>query len=221
MGMRQLAWKVYPRPVKVFEVLNQNARLAQWIATHGGAPRFSRRDELFAHLAREIGPTPVDYLEFGVYRGASILWWAEHNAHPDSRFFGFDSFEGLPEDWELGRGGLKRGDLSTGGAIPATDDVRVAFVKGWYQQTLPQFLQTFEPIGRLVVHLDSDLYSSTLYALTSLNPLLAPGSILMFDEFCNHEEFRAFNDYVGAYTRDYRAVGTAQSSYKNVAVELL
>ena len=30
---------------------------------------------------------------------------------------------------------------------------------------------------------------------------MVPGSILMFDEFCNHEEFRVFNDYVGAYTR--------------------
>ena len=220
MGMRQLAWKVYPRPVKVFDVLNQNARLAQWIDVHGEAPHFVRRDELFTHLAKGIGPAPIDYLEFGVYRGASILWWADHNSNGDSRFFGFDSFEGLPEDWELGRGGLKRGDLSTGGAIPRTDDARVSFVKGWYQQTLPRFLTTFTPRARMVVHLDSDLYSSTLYALTSLDPMLTAGSILMFDEFCNHEEFRAFNDYVGAYARQYRAIGSAQSSYKNVAVEL-
>src|SRR5262249_32741078 len=147
-----------------------------------------------------------------VYRGASILWWAQHHTHADSRFFGFDSFEGLPEDWELGRGGLKRGALSTEGQIPQTDDARVTFVKGWYQNTLPSFLKTFAPRARLVVHLDSDLYSSTLYALTSLNGILVPGSVLMFDEFCNHEEFRACMDYIGAYGRHYRVIGTAQAS---------
>lgn len=115
---------------------------------------------------------------------------------------------------------MKKGALTTEGAMPQTDDQRITFVKGWYQNSVPPFLAGFTPRNRLVIHCDSDLYSSTLFALTSLNPIMPAGTIVMFDEFCNHEEFRAFADYVSAYMRDFRAIGAAQRSYKNMAVEL-
>ena len=118
--LRELAWALYPKPIKMFDVLNANARLAAWVDRHAGAaPRFPERGALFEHIApTELEDSPIDYLEFGVYRGASILWWADRNRHPDSRFFGFDSFEGLPESWELGIGGLNKGALTTDGAVP-------------------------------------------------------------------------------------------------------
>ena len=222
LSPRRIASLLYPRYIKLFEVLNQNALLNAWIAEHGAAPHFPERLALYDHLIHAyLQGAPIDYLEFGVYRGESILWWAAANPHPDSRFFGFDSFEGLPEGWALGMGGLERGALSTDGEVPATDDPRVRFVKGWYQETLPEFLQRFRPQARIVLHCDSDIYGSTLYPLASLDRLLRPGSVVMFDEFNNHEEFRAFNDYVRAFNRRYRALGTARSNYKNAAIELL
>ncbi|MDP9040436.1 MAG: hypothetical protein M3N30_00540, partial [Bacteroidota bacterium] len=41
----------------------------------------------------------VVYLEFGVASGSSFFWWMKKNTHPGSVFRGFDTFEGLPEDW--------------------------------------------------------------------------------------------------------------------------
>ena len=46
---------------------------------------------------------------------------------------------------------------------------RISFVKGWFQNTLPGFLNGFSPRSRLIVHNDSDLYSSTLFTLANLN----------------------------------------------------
>lgn len=41
------------------------------------------------------------YLEFGVYKGESLRYWARELKHPDSKLHGFDSFEGLPKDFDV------------------------------------------------------------------------------------------------------------------------
>src|SRR5262245_60358582 len=62
--------------------------------------RLTDREELFAHVHRLVpSGEPIDYLEFGVWRGQSISRWAALNRHPASRFVGFDSFYGLPQQW--------------------------------------------------------------------------------------------------------------------------
>ena len=52
----------------------------------------------------------------------------------------------------------------------------------------------------MVLNIDSDLYSSALYALTSMHPLLRSGDYVYFDEFFDPlNEFSAFNDYIRSY----------------------
>jgi hypothetical protein len=102
-------------------------------------------------LAKHVGTTrPIDYLEFGVYKGYIISLWAALNSNPASRFVGFDSFEGLPAEWKGGEWGSK-GSFDTGGEVPEVGDDRVSFHKGWFGETLPPFMRTFTPTRRLVV----------------------------------------------------------------------
>src|SRR6202030_3461768 len=103
---------------------------------------------------------------------------------------------------------------------PLTDP-RVQFVTGWFQDSLPRFLQTFEPQRPLVIHLDADLYSSTLFVLTSLAPHLVPGTVLVFDEFSSTStsEFRAFMDYASAFRCRYRLVAHCGPYYDQVCLE--
>ncbi len=183
--------------------LNRMPLLSSFVREHADVPSFATREAMWDFLAQQTAGR-IDYLEFGVHEGGSILHWAKRNTDADSRFFGFDTFTGLPEDWSQG---FERGHFDTGGRTPATDDPRVQFVKGLFQDTLPAFLASFAPRSRLIVHNDSDLYSSTLFCLTTLDRIIAPGTIVIFDEFGDvMHEFRALQDYLASYRRKFEVL---------------
>ncbi|GAA3890255.1 class I SAM-dependent methyltransferase [Saccharothrix violaceirubra] len=131
-------------------------------------------------------------LEFGVYTGTTLKIIAQ--ALEDRGVFGFDSFEGLPEDW---RNGFPAGMFSVDGLpdVPGAE-----LVPGWFDDTLPGFLAEHpEPVAFL--HVDCDLYSSTRTVLDLVGPRLVPGSVIVFDEYFNfpgwqQHEHLAWTEYV-------------------------
>ena len=149
----------------------------------------SKRFDLYSYFfnSLQLEQEEINYLEFGVYNGESFKWWTTHNLHKKSRFYGFDTFEGLPEKWGI----YKKGEMFAD--IPKLNDDRVLFIKGLFQKTLFTFLkQSLLNEGkRNIIHLDADLFSSTLFILTTMAPYLKRGDILIFDEFNvpNHEFF--------------------------------
>jgi hypothetical protein len=144
--------------------------------------------EFYDYARVIIGDVPVTYLEFGVATGRSISRIAERFSHPEARFFGFDSFEGLPEPWVRRGKTMEAGRFSKGGREPVGLDPRITFVKGWFQNTLSTFLKANESgFGNSVlVHYDADLYSSTLFVLSMLWPVIDTYHFI-FDEFMAHE----------------------------------
>lgn len=178
---------------------------------------YAHRSVLYEYVhSNVIGDAPIDYLEFGVFKGESITSWASINQNSESRFFGFDCFEGLPEDF---RAGELRGAFNVDGALPEINDSRINFVKGLFQDTLPDFMDRFKPKHQLVIHLDADLYSSTLFILMHLYKILKPGSILVFDEFEKLHEFSAFHDFTRSCNRDWEFI-CARSSWDKLAIKL-
>lgn len=153
---------------------------------------------------------PINYLEFGVAAGYSFDWFMTQNTHPDSRFYGFDTFDGLPEDW----GPFKKGSFSNDNKMPAIKDARGQYFKGLFQQTVPPFLPQLDPTRRNVLMMDADLWSATLYALTSLAPYLKKGDIIFFDEFVvPTHEFKAFLDFTQSYYIKLQLIATANNYY--------
>src|SRR5271170_7260006 len=141
-----------------------------------------------------LNDAPIDFWEFGVFRGESLFGWLNHISHPDSRFVGFDTFTGLPERW---RATELEGAFNVYGKIPETNDARCSFEVGLFQESLLPFASRHDFSRRLVIHLDADLYSSTLFVLTTLARYFKPGDIIFFDNFiCSTDEFRAFDDFV-------------------------
>lgn len=183
------------------------------------------RIQLYQHINAVINNTEITYCEFGVYKGASIEFWSKLNTNNLSNFFGFDTFSGLPEDWGNFTGGLKKGFFDTKGQIPDIKDNRVSFKKGLFQETLPVFLQTYNFDRLLIINIDADLYSSTLFVLTMMHNILKKGSIIIFDEFSSVlHEFRAFEDYCGAYNVSFEVLAiskTSKSYYAHVAIRIL
>ncbi len=172
-------------------------------------PLFGSRPGLYESLfVTEKLDGPIDYQEFGVWEGESIRWWVERNRDAGSTFTGFDSFEGLPENWD----GMPEGSFSTKGKIPDIADPRCQFVKGWFQDTFPPWLKDREVTGRLVINLDADLYGSSLLVLVQSLPRMKAGDILIFDEFYSYmHEFRAFVDGLSACDRKFQALGHTEN----------
>jgi O-methyltransferase len=179
---------------------------------------YNDRVKLHEYIAKNenLENEPITYMEFGVCGGESFFWWMEKNKSTQSKFFGFDTFEGLPENW----GPFKKGDMSAG--LPELKDARGKFYKGLFQDTLFPFLEehNLHNAGRKVIHMDADLYSSTLFALTSIARYLKPNDIILFDEFNvpNHE-FAAFNQFVASYYIKYELLG-AVNNYYQIAIKL-
>jgi hypothetical protein len=158
-----------------------------------GVPRQHRsRESLFALAVErcDLNEKPL-YLEFGVWEGDSISWWAEHLPQVAARLVGFDSFEGLPNSW---RPGFEVGAFSTQGR-PQIADERVTIRPGWFEETLPAFSPPDH--DRLVLNVDCDIYSSTCTVLRWAEPHIRPDTLIYFDELPDHDhELRALTEHL-------------------------
>lgn len=169
--------------------------VGHWMSAQGfgGVMRCRNRRELFEQITARVAGKRVLYLEFGVSSGRSMRCWSELLRDPGSYLHGFDSFEGLPEDWVAED---KKGAYSTGGRPPEIQDGRVRFFKGLFEDTLPSYTPPLD-FERLIVNIDCDLYSSTSFVLRTLADRILPGTILYFDEFSDrHHELRAFDEFL-------------------------
>jgi hypothetical protein len=149
---------------------------------------------IYHEILRDL---PIDYFGFGVYRGDSIREWISLIVSPFSRFYGFDTFTGLPEHWFKD---FSKSAFDVGGEVPDIFDPHVTFVNGTFQDTFWNFLNCFSRNNRIVVHMDADLYSSTLFVLLSMHHYLTEGDAIMFDDFLDPlGEFMAFSNYCQAF----------------------
>ena len=140
--------------------------------------------------------------EFGVFSGKTINHIA--SLVPGQTIYGFDSFEGLPEQWS---GFLyMKNWFDTKGQMPVVKS-NVKLIKGWFDNTVPSFFREQNtPIS--ILHIDSDIYSSAKTVFNSAKPFLQKGSIIIFDEFFNYpgyqkHEFKAFFELIEEIKMDY------------------
>jgi hypothetical protein len=134
-------------------------------------------------------------LEFGVRKGKTTKEIAKRI---NSRIcHGFDSFEGLPEDWSGQQ--YAKGAYNENGKIPKLPK-NTKIHKGWFKDTVPKFSKTTtQKIA--FIHFDCDLYSSTKTIFDHLGNRIEKDTILIFDEYFNYpnwqqHEYKAFQEFV-------------------------
>lgn len=215
--VRRVFYKYYARNL-LFELqVRARADSADYVQAHMTEARVFEDGDAFLRDGLSRAPDGA-ILEFGVAGGRSITVLAE--AVPGKTVHGFDSFEGLPEDWAghvEGRGAFgRKGQLPK---VPAN----VKLHKGWFCDTLGGWLAANpDKVGFL--HVDCDIYSSTREVLWSLRERLQVGSIVAFDEYFNYpnwrqHEARALKEFVAEFGVRYRYIAfTARDGA--VAIEI-
>lgn len=179
---------------------------------------FGHTHDLLKHalnLVREDGT----YIELGVYQGTTINFIANNI---NQTIYGFDSFEGLPEHWNFEN---PKGQFNLDGNMPQVKSNVVLF-KGWFNETLPRFVNEQLNSKIVFVHFDADLYSSTKCGFDNFKPHLAKECIFVFNEFCYYPgweegEFRAFNEFLDSAEHELIPLGKVGHNYCNYACKVI
>lgn len=138
-----------------------------------------------------------DYCEFGLFKGYSF-WFAQDQARGRGfdrmRFFGFDSFAGLPavrgvdctrnDDFYQGQYACSREQVVRNLDSKGVDWQRTFLTEGYYDDVLNE--QTRRTLGLekvAIALIDCDLYASTACVLHFLRDHMINGTILIMDDW--------------------------------------
>lgn len=177
---------------------------------------FDTPRELMHHALSRVTVDGL-YAEFGVNNGGTITYIAKQK--PKQVIHGFDSFEGLPEDWS--GNAMAAGYFNRNGRLPKVP-ANVVLHPGWFDVTAPKFAEEHKgPLAFL--HVDCDLYSSTATIFDVLGDRIVPGTVIVFDEYFNYpnwlsHEHKAFTEYQCSSDKKYKYIGYSVQQVAAVAL---
>lgn len=164
-------------------------------------PKYSR----FSNLEHALMQVTVEgmFFEFGVSSGFTINFISGTDKMNGKVIYGFDSWEGIPEDWHVKNSitdptksaFFPRGSWKV--SEKPTVNSNVILIDGLFENSLPQFIKQNTMSGVAFIHVDSDLYSSAKTILHNLGPYIVKGTVIVFDEWhaVDHEE-KAFKEWL-------------------------
>ena len=204
LGVNKIAHRAYYKYVHGFNTANKFV-----------LPAIER---CFQELVESGSPVSGDYMEFGLFKGYSF-WYVQQvarrlNLH-SMRFFGFDSFAGLPEPRGVdvtpdehfyeGQFNCSRATVERNLDAEGVDWDRTFLIEGFFSDSLTLELRRKYSMKRVALALiDCDLYESTAHVLNFLKPMLDDGTILLFDDWNAFDasdakgQRRALREFLGA-----------------------
>ncbi|MDZ4779282.1 MAG: TylF/MycF/NovP-related O-methyltransferase [Planctomycetia bacterium] len=192
----------------------------------------SRLGKLLAHyeLFRLAMAAPGAIVECGVFKGASLARFAMFRRLFDRAaerpIVGFDSFGPFPTTAHEPDQALRERFISAaGGESISTDQLRqvlarkgcgedVELVAGDITRTVPEYLAKYPELTISLLNLDTDLYEPAQVILEQLYPRIAPGGILLLDDYGVFPgETRAVDEYFGGQAEIRRLSFGATPAY--------
>lgn len=169
-------------------------------------------------------------LELGVHSGHTINMMARYMPS-NQNIWGFDSFEGLPEEWHDGNSRYEVGAFSRSGHAPRVAS-NVKLMIGWFDRTLEPFQKEILKDRQIsLLHVDCDIYSSTKCAFDVFKNNIGPGTVIVFDELWNYPDYRnheikAFAEFLESSGLDFEPLLCRRRHYvhlgnKEVAVRII
>ncbi len=173
----------------------------------------AQREDAVASSAEPFG----DYYEFGLFRGYTLFKAYEIAARlglEEARFYGFDSFQGLPAAtgpdagdarFFEGQFACSRGEVERHLASAGMSMARTRLVEGFFEASLTADLKASLPRRKArIVLVDCDYYTSTRTVLHWLGNLVGPGTVLLFDDWDSYDlepglgQPKAFEEFLEA-----------------------
>ena len=189
-------------------------RSFSWVFELPSLPElFFHRWALFDRMV-QLSNKDKPFYEFGVWRGEAFKYLIK----TFKKGYGFDTFEGIPEDWH----NEKAGSYTSQGVIPKIKGGE--FIAGKFEDTLPKFFSEAKPMAS-IINFDADLYSSTICALNWASSVIDQNTILIFDEFLinpnwENDEHKALEEFCLQNNFKYEVLAVSFFS-KQVAVRLI
>ena len=191
------AWKIHSQILRSEEMAD-----GENCAEDGMRCDANTRRRILDVVAQHLIQVPGEIFEFGVSSGESFLEFL--NRFPARHVYGFDSFEGLPEDW------WTRPKGTFAAEPPRFTSPYGHLIKGWYNESAPSFFSGWTGVIALL-HIDCDLYSSSAIAIGHAIKYCVPGSVVLFDEYYNYpgfesHEWRAWREARALYAISARCI---------------
>jgi hypothetical protein len=187
----------------------------------------------YVRVAGATGSIPQVFFEFGCHSGrtfSAAVRAARFLKMEKAEFYAFDSFRGLPSTKAEEDGIFQAGSFATSRSdflriVKSQSGVRLEddhVIEGFYAHSLTSQLQSRMPKAG-AVHIDVDLYSSTVEVLEFIKPLIVVGTVLLFDDwYCfapdaRRGEMRAVKEFREANpsfaVREWKAYSTFGQSF--------
>ena len=154
-------------------------------------------EDVFAK-AKELGiGSQGDYYEFGIFKGYAFSHayhlGQQHN-FSQMKFFGFDSFQGLPVIDEIdqtkenvfyeGQYSCSKEQVTSNLNSKGIDWDKASLIKGFFEDSLKEPIKEQYGMDKIAIALiDCDLYSSTIVVLNFIKDLLMDQTLVIFDDW--------------------------------------